>query len=276
MPERREDIDVRASGLSAVATTGRKWSKSAEEAAKWAATHIGIPYTRRRTESIDEVRKRTGATFLIVAKKGILYLVTPTGELFFHPNMAHLRLKNLRFGSAGKGDHMAEAMGLAPGMSVLDCTLGFGADAIVSSFSVGAKGHVEALESNPLIEAVVSYGLANFKAENWPIQEAMRTVQTHYADALTFLKTQEKDSFDVIYFDPMFRHPLEKSISLSPLREVADMRALTRETIEEAKRVAKHRVVMKENARSAEFIRLGFKKVVGGTYSKVHYGVIEL
>ena len=171
---------------------------------------------------------------------------------------------------------MAEAMGLAPGMSVLDCTLGFGADAIVSSFSVGAKGHVKALESNPLIEAVVSYGLANFKAENWPIQEAMRTVQTHCADALTFLKTQEKDSFDVIYFDPMFRHPLEKSISLSPLREVADMRALTRETIKEAKRVAKHRVVMKENARSAEFIRLGFEKVVGGTYSKVHYGVIEL
>ena len=80
----------------------------------------------------------------------------------------------------------------------------------------------------------------------------------------------------MIYFDPMFRHPLEKSISLSPLREVADMRALTRETIEEAKRVAKHRVVMKENARSAEFIRLGFEKVVGGTYSKVHYGVIEL
>ena len=33
---------------------------------------------------------------------------------------------------------------------------------------------------------------------------------------------------------------------------------------------------MKENARSAEFIRLGFEKVVGGTYSKVHYGVIEL
>ena len=99
MPERRQDIDVRASGFSAVATTGRKWSKNAEEAAKWAAKHIGIPYTRRRTESIDEVRKRTGATFLIVAKKGILYLVTPTGELFFHPNMAHLRLKNLRFGS---------------------------------------------------------------------------------------------------------------------------------------------------------------------------------
>ena len=108
MPERREDIDVRASGFSAVATTGRKWSKSAEEAAKWAATHIGIPYTRRRTESIDEVRKRTGATFLIVAKKGILYLVTPTGELFFHPNMAHVRIKNLR---QGKKDRFIEAAG---------------------------------------------------------------------------------------------------------------------------------------------------------------------
>ena len=43
--------------------------------------------------------------------------------------------------------------------------------------------------------------------------------------------------------------------------------------IEEACRVARRRVVFKENARSLEFERLGFTKIMGGRYSKVHYGV---
>ena len=74
----------------------------------------------------------------------------------------------------------------------------------------------------------------------------------------------------------MFRHPFLASKSLDPLRAVADKRALTLETIAEAKRVAKLKVVMKETSRSLEFERLGFSKVTGGKYSKVHYGIIEL
>ena len=52
-----------------------------------------------------------GEVKLSIKKKGLLTLVTPEAELFFHPNMAHLRLKNLRFGD---GDRMAEAMDLKP------------------------------------------------------------------------------------------------------------------------------------------------------------------
>ncbi len=257
----------------AIATTGRKWSEERERAALWAARHLKIPYVKRKTESASELRARTGADLLIVAKKGGLMLQTEAGELFFHPNMAHLRMKNLRFGSAGAGDRMVEAMDLAPGMSVLDCTLGLASDAIVESFAVGPTGRVVALESNPFIEAVIGYGLSHFKAENWPIQEAMRGVETHYADALSFLQKQPEDSFDVVYFDPMFRHPFHESRALEPLRAFADMRALTEETIREACRVARRRVVMKESAKSGEFSRLGFDCLMGGRYSKVRYGV---
>ena len=162
----------------------------------------------RANLSGQALRERYGVDFILIAKQGLLTLSTPAGDLFFHPNMAHLRLKNLRFGSAGTGDRMVEAMGLSHGMNVLDCTLGFGADAIVASFAVGPEGKVTGIESQPLIETVVGYGLAHFKAENWPIQEAMRGIETVCADAFSYLKQQEDDSLDVVYFDPMYRHPL--------------------------------------------------------------------
>lgn len=259
--------------IQAIATTGRKCAEDAVQLAKWAAEHAGIPYVSRDNLSGRALRERCGVDFILIAKQGLLTLSTPDGDLFFHPNMAHLRLKNLRFGSAGQGDRMVEAMGLTRGMSVLDCTLGFGADAIVASFAVGPEGSVTGIESEPLIETVVGYGLAHFKAENWPIQEAMRGVRTVCADAFSYLQQQPSDSVDVVYFDPMFRHPLLESRSLSPLRTVANHAPVSPEMIEEACRVARRRVVFKENARSLEFARLGFTNIMGGKYSKVHYGV---
>ena len=259
--------------VQAIATTGRKCTDDAVSLAKWAAEHAKVPYVPRANLSGQALRERYGVDFILIAKQGLLTLSTPAGDLFFHPNMAHLRLKNLRFGSAGTGDRMVEAMGLSHGMSVLDCTLGFGADAIVASFAVGPEGKVTGIESQPLIETVVGYGLAHFKAENWPIQEAMRGIETVCADAFSYLKQQEDDSVDVVYFDPMFRHPLLESRSLSPLRTVANHAPVSPAMIEEARRVARRRVVFKENARSLEFERLGFTQIMGGRYSKVHYGV---
>lgn len=272
----REALDLvtpKASRIRAVATTGRKQTEDAVTLARWAAAHAGIPYIERRNRSSAALREHYGAEFLLVAKHGLLTLETPHGDLFFHPNMAHLRLKNLRFGSGGEGDRMVEAMDLVRGMHVLDCTLGFGADAIVASFAVGPEGSVTGVESEPLIETVVGYGLQHFKAENWPIQEAMRGVHTVCDEAAHYLKTLPDKSFDVVYFDPMFRHPLMESRSLTPLRTVANYAAVTPAMIEDACRVARHRVVFKENARSHEFARLGFSHIMGGRYSKVHYGV---
>jgi hypothetical protein len=57
---------------------------------------------------------------------------------------------------------------------------------------------------------------------------------------------------------------------------VANKNPLTLETIAEAKRVARQRVVLKESSKSLEFARLGFLERAGGRYSKVQYGVIRL
>lgn len=257
----------------AIITTSRKPHAAAEALAQRTAERLALPYVPRGTLSSEELRARCGADCLLVARLDGLRLETPEGELFFHPNMSHLRVKNLR---KGQRDNMAEAMGLRRGMAVLDCTLGFGADAIVESFVTGETGRVVGVEASPLIEAVVREGLAYFKGENDVMTSAMRRIETHCADALSFLRAQREKSFDVVYFDPMFRHPLLASENLNPLRYAADHRAATPELIEEAKRVARRRVVLKETSRSGEFSRLGFPEIMGGKYSPVHYGVLRL
>ena len=77
---------------------------------------------------------------------------------------------------------------------------------------------------------------------------ALRRIKVVNADYLDFLKRQPDKSFDSIYFDPMFRYPLTDSKNINPLRSVADHRPLSEEAVAEARRVARHRVVMKENA----------------------------
>jgi len=255
-----------------VVTTGRKCQEKSRVLAQKTAARLGLPFVERGNASFGDLCRIYGVKFVLVAKQDQLMLETEGGEMFFHPNISHLRIKNLCHGAC---DHMANAMDLQQGMSILDCTLGFGADAIVASYITGKAGRVLGLESSPLIEAVVSYGLAHFPAKKKETRDAMRRIETCHADAVNFLREQEKDSWDIVYFDPMFRHPLMESSSLAPLRFLADPRPLSKALVQEALRVARHRVVMKENSRSLEFERLGFNHTAGGTYSSVKFGYIE-
>ena len=259
--------------MDAIVTTDRKAHTASNELAREIATRLDLPLVNREKFSIDDLCSKYQVGKVLVAKKGALYLCSSEGELFFHPNMSQLRVKNLRL---GQPDHMVEAMALKSGMEVLDCTLGFGADAIVASFVVGDTGKVVGLESSPLIATVTGYGLQHFVAGNYELHAAMRRIEVHNQEACSFLAQQPDNSFDVVYLDPMFRHPLKSSTNLAPLRGVADSRAVTAELLEQAKRVARQRVVMKETSRSQEFQRLGFPELAGGKWSKVHYGIIRL
>ena len=264
-----------ADRVNAIVTTvrrGQRYTEANRVLAARTAEMLGIPNVPRGNASLEELRTQYGADAVLVARRGLLTLVTAEGELFFHPGMAHLRIKNLM---RGQGDHLVAALDLRAGMHVLDCTLGTGADAIVESYAVGETGRVTALESSPLIAAVIGDGLAHATGDNYDMHAAMRRIIVHAADALTYLREQQDNSYDVVYFDPMFRRPLHESAGMNALRARADMRALTPETVAEARRVARRRVVMKERRESGEFERLGFFEVVGGKYSRVSYGVMK-
>ena len=253
-----------------IVTTARK--SGSEDLAIEISARLGAKFVRREDKSFAELRKIHGAENILLVKKNSLSVVTSESELFFHPNTAHLRIKNLR---GGEGDRLIDALGISAGSKVLDCTLGLGADAIVASFVAGESGKIVGLEINPLIAAVVSHGMKNFTDDRPYILEAMRRVEVLNVDCGEYLKTCADNSFDAVYFDPMFCRPIKKSSGINPLRPLADNSSLTPEIIQEACRVAKSRVVMKNNSGSSEFTRLGFKVADGGKYSSVAFGVIS-
>ena len=264
-----------AGSVRAIVTTvrrGTQYTAANRALAARTAALLDIPNVPRGKESLTELRAAYGVDHILIARRGRLMLETPVGTLFFHPGMAHLRIKNLRL---GHGDHLVAALGLTEGMQVLDCTLGTGADAIVESYAVGETGSVTALESSPLIAEVIRDGLAYATGDNYEMHVAMRRIAVQQAEALAFLRMSAAGSYDVVYFDPMFRDPLHESSGMNALRGIADSRALTLETIEEARRVARLRVVMKERRGSGEFARLGFSKCMGGRYSRIAYGVMK-
>ena len=261
-----------AKKIAAVVTAARNPSRENTILAEDTAEKLNIPFVRRGKESIADIKAAYDVSSVLVAKNNLLYLDTEDGEMFFHPNIAHLRLKNIRM---GEGDRMVKAMKLKEGMSVLDCTMGLAADSVVAAFVVGDKGKVAALESSPLIAAVVERGLKNYPTGNKNLRAAMARIDAICADHEDFLPALPAKSYDVVYFDPMFRHPFMESSALMPMRKIADARPLSEKAVKEALRVAKERVILKESRLSGEFARLGFAKVEGGKYSKISYGVIE-
>lgn len=187
--------------------------------------------------------------------------------------MGKNRVSRLR---KGQSDPMVDAMGLQEGMEVLDCTLGLGADALVISFVVGREGRIMGVESSPLTTAIVRWGIKKYsKGPVW-LKEALDRIEMTCADHLDLLKTQPDKSFDIVYFDPMFRHPIGTSQPISPLRRLANHQPLSLEALAEAVRVSRKRVVVKERRDSAEFERLGFKHLVIGKHSEIAYGIINI
>ena len=270
-----DDFEFDGAAQDAVVTVSHRGDSTSVALAEQAAAKLKLPFVPRGDLSLLKIAAQCEVRFVLVAKYGLLHIADMVNgtELFFHPNMAHLRLKNLR---QGLGDRMAMAMSLARGMSVLDCTLGLGSDAIVAAHIVGETGSVIALEDNPLLALVMAHAFRNFPTDNLPLQAAMRRIKVVCVDHGDFLPKAATDSYDVVYFDPMFRRPLKKSAAMEPLRPLSDDRELSLAVVDEAARVARRCVVLKEGTNSGEFVRLGFRLTAGGKYSKVGYGIIDV
>lgn len=252
-----------------VTTAQRAGGVMASKAAEIAG-RLKVPFIERKKTPLDIISRGWQDNILVVASTG-LKLVTAQGSIAFHPSMSKLRIKNL---SRGEEDALIKAMDISLGSTVLDCTLGMGADAIVAAFVTGPAGRVVGLESIPVMAAIVQDGLAHYVDEESCLNDAMRRVEVICQDHLEYLAAQPDNSFDAVYFDPMFRRPLHRSSSMEPLRGIANPAALNPDSVREAIRVAARRVVVKETRNSGEFARLGFRRVTGGKYSPVAYGVI--
>ena len=90
-----------------VVTVGHKAKPEHFALAREMAAKLGAPFAERGNTSLDTLREMYGVSCVMVAKEKLV-VDTPDGELYFHPGMAHLRLKNLR---RGESDHLLNALG---------------------------------------------------------------------------------------------------------------------------------------------------------------------
>ena len=119
----------------------------------------------------------------------------------------------------------------------------------------------------------VSYGLKNYVAEDADLTAALHRIQPAQALAENYLAQCASDSFDVVYFDPMFRHPVNGAKGMEALRPLSYEKALSAATLQLALKAAP-RVVIKE--RSEYILReYGCEKFIGGKYSRIKYGIIK-
>lgn len=259
MQNKRVGVTIARNAGAAAQVIGRQW-----------AEQLGVPYFDRPQNSpVASLLKEQQLTALIVVEKDGPRIHGDGGTFAYHPGMAVLRLQQLKRG--GK-EHLPAALALHEGSRVLDCTLGLAADAAIAAYCVGEKGRVVGVEASTLVHFAVNYGLANYVADDADLTTALRRIEAVCSTAEDYLRQCAPDSFDVVYFDPMFRNPVQGSDGMRALRPFSYEQSLSRTAVKLALEVAP-RVVIKERN---EYILRGYgcHEFIGGRYSRVKYGII--
>lgn len=256
-----------------IITTGDRPLTEVAERAERLAKQLGVPYVPRGNQSMSKLLTRCGGEeALVVLLHGVRLLRPDRPQLQFHPSMGFVRAKRIL---KGESDPLLEAAGMVPGDSVLDCTAGLGADALLFAVRGGEQSRVTALESSLPLYALLAEGVANYDSGISEVDAALRRINIVNSDHMDYLRKLPDNSVDIVYFDPMFREPLEDSSGISPLRPYANSDSLSPESVTEAVRAARKAVVLKEKRGSGEFSRLGFaEQLRPGT--KTSYGVITI
>lgn len=241
-----------------VVTTPLRPSPEEERAAIVAAGRYDLPYAARDRRALTRVVAAAGAEGALVLSAARAVLSAGGVEHAWSPGMGLLRMKRvLDARAAGRPaaptdrDPFAEAAGIEPGDRVLDCTAGLGADALVAAAAVGPRGEVLGLESSRALAAWTGEGMRRLGAA------PARRVEIRCADHAAFLAASPARAFDVVVFDPMFRHARAEPGGFDVVRRLADPRPLAPGALAEARRVARRWVVVKDGAPGWDLARLG-------------------
>lgn len=244
--------------------------KAVQEACHW-AQEIGAVFVPRQGRTIEALKDEYGDALLVYTSRGP-QIQRAEGIHFFSLNMAELRIQHIR---NGQNDHLLEAIGAEGPVRLLDCTCGFGADAITASFALPAGSHIDALEASPLLEAVTEWGCRHFCHERDDVTAALRRIHVRQGNYLDYLADKTAAPYDVLYFDPMFSRPVEGSCQFQPVRPIMNHHPLTVEALQMAVKKARQRVVVKgRDFRGLEQAFPNMKRC-GGKYSRIGYAVLD-
>jgi len=255
-------------GVRIAVTTPLGPSPADLTAARAAAARWALPFEERGRRSLGAVFEASGAEGLLLlsAREASLRLpLSPAGarqrefsRRVWSPGMGALRAKRVArllasgaLAGAADRDPFFDASGILPGDEVLDCTLGLGADALVAAVAAGPRGRVLGIEGSLPLAAWVGEGLARTA-----LPGADR-IEVRSADHAALLASLPSRSFDVVCFDPMFRHARAEPGGFDVVRGLADARPLSHEALALARRVARRWVLVKDGAPGWDLARLG-------------------
>ena len=245
-----------------IVTTTIKVTEAIQQQAMQYAKQFQCEFIPRAKLTVQQLLQIDAEVFVVYRQELRYY----QGETYlkYHPSAAYLRI-------LAPKDPLLDLLG-AEVTTVLDTTMGMASDSLVMSY---AGYQVTAIESNPVIYEIVSQGLQQFVTESAEVNQAMRRIQTVQADSLAYLQSLPEDSVDVIYLDPMFSETIAASKNLDGIRSLANYARVSEAFIQEAKRVARVKVILKAHFRDDVFERYGFERQIRKN-TKFHFGVIKL
>jgi len=104
---------------------------------------------------------------------------------------------------------------------------------------------VTGLEASPLLCELVRCGLSDYQYTSPRLVKAARRISAVCERHEIFLEQCAPNSYDSVYFDPMFESTIERSSSMQRMREIAVHDPLTDQSLDLAMRAARRRVVIK-------------------------------
>lgn len=237
------------------------------------ARELGAIVLERRGRTVSDVLREGYKGVITVGAARPAYHTEPGRvPFFYHPGLAKNRIGSLL---RGEPDTFARAAGLEPGLAVLDATLGKAVDATVAAHVVGSTGRVVGVEGHPVVAALVRQGLEAASVPGKALAAAMDRVEVHAGDHLSFMRSLDARSFDVVYFDPFFDEQVRGSADMAGLRDVGWHGGVSLEALAEACRVARARVVHKVRTDRASPETVAEWPLVRGK-RRIGYRVLEL
>jgi hypothetical protein len=258
-----------------VVTTPLRPSAAEERHAREAAERHGLPFAPRGHGPLSATLAAAGAEGALVLSAAAATLCAGGVSQRWSAGMGLIRMKRTLARLGGRPvsptdrDPFLEAAGIRPGDTVLDATLGLGADALVASAACGPGGRVVALEGSAALAAWVAEGLRRLDAE------PARRIEVRAGDHLAALAALPARSVDVVAFDPMFRHARAQPGGFDLVRALADARPLRAEAVAEARRVARRAVVVKDGAPGWDLARLGLTPLPSARGAHRYYARLD-
>lgn len=262
------------SGDMMIITTAFDETEELIAKAKALSDSLQIPYVVRNKKTVKYLLEHVDAhIFVVNNQRGLSYYEQGHEEIFFHPNMAMHRIKQIK---SGQSDSLMTACHLQEGMTFLDCTLGLASDTLVANYIVGSTGKVTSLEKSFPLSVLVKEGLRYYATHEKPEWKSLiEQIKIVNADNLEYLKKCSDESVDVVYFDFMFNQSVASSHGIKIIKPVVSYDIMTKEHVEEALRVAKERVVIKSSYGNHQIKEFGFKIERQNQKRHFFYGVIE-